>query len=253
MSMNMKDLDQLALLDPVRGREPTDAEWTRARAHVDRVVAGSYDRSSAPVRPAWRSRFALVGAAAAVVAAGVVAVPALLPSTAETAIASWTPMPGELSGDQVLPQARACAKNWATGAVEAADVLLADRRGEATALIVKLGPGLVECMLVGTDVWAMQRLTDGPVEPLANGKVLIDTMSSVGSGDEQYSHVVGRVGESITGIDVLLANGRTIQTSTKSGWWTAWWPGPEGGTVELKVVVHTASGSTTHDPGDLFR
>jgi len=68
------DLADLAVLDPARGREPDAQEWIRAKVSLDRIVA-SRDAAPAPVRlMSRRRRFALVGAAAAVAAAGAVAV-----------------------------------------------------------------------------------------------------------------------------------------------------------------------------------
>ncbi len=87
----MSDLEQLTVLDPARGRQPSDAEWARSRAMVDRVTAGR------PARP-MRRTLVVVAAAAAAGAVGAVTLPSLLHSTAETAYASWTPAPGSLTG-----------------------------------------------------------------------------------------------------------------------------------------------------------
>lgn len=241
--------DRLAVLDPARDREPSAEEWISSRAMIERIMTDTPEPT--PARSLRRRRFALVGAVAAVAAVGAVAVPALLPSTADKAFASWTAAPDELSGGQVLPLAKKCADGSAT---TAADVLLAERRGVATLLILRQGGGTAECLsLDSSRAGAWMTLTDASTPPPAAGTAVIQTMSSVGSGDSQYSNVVGTVSPEVTGVDVILDNGKKIETSVRSGWWAAWWPGPEGGEVDtLKVVVHTASGSAAYRPEQLF-
>lgn len=254
MEPSMKDLQQLAVLDPARGREPTAMEWTRSEAFVERVMAGQVTGKSAR-RPAGR-RLALGLAAVAAGAAAVVAVPALLPGAAEEAVAAWTPAPGSLTGAQVMPQARSCAENGVgdtSSAFDPADVLLAEQRGKATLLIMRKDNGaIVECMSVGEDSLASMGLTDGsPTAPPA-GTVDLQTRSSTGEGDAMWSNIVGLVGPGVTGVEVRLDNGRVVQASVKSGWWAAWWPGPEGGEVDsFTVTVHTDKGTTSHRASEL--
>ncbi|OKI49276.1 hypothetical protein A6A27_35170 [Micromonospora sp. CB01531] len=252
--LDMKNLESLAVLDPARGREPTDMEWTRSRAFVDRVIAGEVTRRAAhrPVR-----RWLAVGAAAvAAGAVGAVAVPALLPGTAERAVASWTAVPSSRTGEQVLPQARACAASD-VGARSSSphpdDVLLAEQRGVATLLIVRKAGTVVECLSVGDDQFAaMGLLDDGPLPAQPAGTVTLETMSSLGSGEGMMSNIVGLVGPGVTGVEIRLDNGRVMQASVEAGWWAAWWPGPEGGEVDrLTVIVHTADGMTSHRPSEL--
>ncbi|WP_432843425.1 hypothetical protein [Dactylosporangium sp. CA-092794] len=241
MDPSMNELDRLAVLDPARGREPSEAEWIRSRAAVDRIVAGPRRR---PAR-----RWALVGGGAAVAgAAAAVLVPALLPGTAERAVAAWTAVPSARTGEQVLPQARACARNGVGGSaatVQPADVLLAEQRGVATLLIMRKAGTVVECLSVGDDALAAMGLAgDGPLPPVAAGTVTLETMSSLGSGKHMWSNIVGLVGPGVTGVDVRLDNGRVVRASVKAGWWAAWWPGPEGGEVDhLTVLVHTGGGT----------
>ncbi|MEU8301084.1 hypothetical protein AB0C04_27820 [Micromonospora sp. NPDC048909] len=253
----MRDLQQLAVLDPARGREPSPVEWTRSEAFVERVMAGQATGESTR-RPVRRRLVAALVAAAAAGAVAVVAVPALLPGTAEDAVAAWTPAPGSLTGEQVLPQARICAGNDVGGSspsVDPADVLLAEQRGLATLLIMRKSGGvIVECMSAGSgdDLLASMGLADGPLPALPTGTVDLQTMSSVGSGDAIWSNIVGLVCPGVTGVDVRLDSGRVFQASVKSGWWAAWWPGPEGGEVDrLTVTVHTATGSTSYRPSEL--
>jgi hypothetical protein len=249
----MNDLEQLAVLDPAGGREPTAMDWTRSRAMLERVMAD--ERRRTPVR-----RWLSVGVAAVAVG-GVAAVvlPSLLPSAADKAFGSWTAAPDELTGAQVLPQARLCAGNGVGGrssSVDPADVLLAERRGLATLLIMrKAGGVVVECMSAGPgkdEQLASMSLADGTLPTPPAGTVDLQTMSSSGDGDGQWSNIVGLVGSGVTAVDVRLDRGQVFQASVKNGWWAAWWPGPEGGEVDhLTVIVHTAKGATSHRPSQL--
>ncbi|RSM70092.1 hypothetical protein DMB66_09900 [Actinoplanes sp. ATCC 53533] len=252
----MNDLEQLSVLDPAHGREPTAVEWNRANAVVDRIIDGRAVANTLPTRrPARRWVVGLAAAAAAAVA-GVVVVPSLLPGTADRAFAAWTPVPGSLTGEQVMPQARRCAESGVgsgSGPVSPSDVVLAEQRGMATLLIQKRGAGLIECMIVDGESFAAMPLTeDAPPVP-AKDTVEVATSSSVGDDDDQYSNIVGLAGPSVTGVDLLLADGRKIKTSFAGGLWAAWWPGPEGGEADtIKVVVHNSTGTATYRIGELY-
>ena len=258
MDPRMTDLEQLTVLDPARGREPSAPEWARSQAMVDRMTAGR------PARP-MRRTLAVVAAAAAAGVVGAVTVPSLLQSTAESAYASWTPAPGSLTGEQVLPQARACAGNGVgevdgdrdrPTAVEPADVLLAEQRGLATLLIMRKSNGaIVECMSAGPgedDQLASMSLADGKPPAPPAGTVSLETMSSSGDGDSQWSNIVGLAGTGVTAVEVRLDSGRVFPASVRNGWWAAWWPGPEGGEVDtLTVTVRTPAGATSRRPSEL--
>lgn len=74
----------------------------------------------------------------------------------------------------------------------------------------------------------------------------------MGDGASQYSHIVGFTGPKVTSVDVLLPGGRTVHTSAADGWWTAWWPGPEGGQADtIRIEAHTAHGSAVYRVAEL--
>ncbi|WP_305785634.1 hypothetical protein [Symbioplanes lichenis] len=243
----------LSVLDPSRDREPTEMEWARSRAAVERAIAGGRPA------PAPNRRWLTAGAALALGVAAAVVVPAVLPGAGNEAIASWTAVPTARTGDQVLPQARECARNdvggTSTDSVAPADVLLAEQRGKATLLVLrKPGDITVECLSAGDVGMASMSLTGpGAVPPPAPaGSVTLETMSSYGDGDDMWSNIIGLAGPGVTGVEVRLDNGRVIQASVRNGWWGAWWPGPEGGEVDtFTVVVHAGVRTTTHRPSQL--
>ncbi|GAA1610156.1 hypothetical protein [Actinoplanes couchii] len=249
------DLGMLAVLDPARGREPSRREWARSEAFVERVIDGTASTSTSASRPPAR-RWIVAGAAAmAAGAVAAVAVPALVPGTTEKAVASWTAMPTSRTGDQVLPQAKVCASGDVGGKTspQAADVLLAEQRGEATLLIMSKAEGVVECLMVAEESAASMGLAGpGGLPAPAAGTVNLETMSSLGDGDDQWSNIVGLAGPGVDAVEIRLDSGALLQASVKSGWWAAWWPGPEGGEVDtLTVTVHAGGKTTSYRPSEL--
>jgi hypothetical protein len=249
----MNDLDRLAVLDPARDREPTPMEWARSQAFVERVIEGSAESTARPPMRRWL--FAGV-AATALGAVAAVAVPALVPGATEQAVASWTAQPTTRTGDQVLPQAKACAANGVAGetVAKASDVLLAEQRGDATLLIQRKGGTIVECLMVGDDDRAasMGLMEEAAIVAPPAGTVGLETMSSYGEDDGQWSNIVGLAAPDVTAVEVRLDNGTLVQASVKAGWWAAWWPGPEGGEADaFSVIVHSGSGTTTHRPSEM--
>jgi hypothetical protein len=248
MDERMNDLQDLAVLDPARGREPTAMEWTRSQAFVERVMA-----AEVTARPAHqvRRRWMLAGAAAVTAGVvGAVAVPALIPGATEEAVASWTAAPTSRTGDQVLPQARKCAGNGVGGSTTAApgDVLLAEQRGKATLLVMRKGGSVIECLSVGADQFAAMGLTDETTKPTlpAHDGVTLQTMSSFGEGRGMWSNIIGLVGPGVTGVEIRTDSGRVVQASVKAGWWAAWWPGDMYGKATVRTVItHVGSRTTT--------
>lgn len=253
MDERMNDLDRLAVLDPARDREPSPMEWARAEAFVERVIDGSAESAARPPMRRWLFAGAAATALGAVAA---VAVPALVPGAAERAVASWTAQPTARTGDQVLPQAEACAANGVAGetVAKASDVLLAEQRGEATLLVQRKDGTIVECLMVGDGDRAasMSLIDEAAIVAPPAGTVNLETMSSYGDGDDQWSNIVGLAAPDVTAVEVRLDNGTLVQASVKAGWWAAWWPGAEGGEVDtLSVIVHAGSTTTTHRPSEL--
>jgi hypothetical protein len=254
MTNDLSDLQEFTALDPAARREPSPAEWNRSRMNLERAMN---DAQPAPRARQVMSRRFTVGlvAAAAVAVTGVLAVPALFPSTAERAVADWIPTPGSLTGADVLPQAKACAEEGigglVAGSVSADQVVLADQRGVTTQLFLKQGAVVVECLVVDTDRPLAAMTMDESAPATATKPVTIETLSARGEGDDEYSSVVGRVDPAVTGVDVILGDGKVIRTSAKATWWGAWWPGPAAGEGAFTVRVHTAKGTTDYDPFQL--
>ncbi|GLY06519.1 hypothetical protein Acsp01_68980 [Actinoplanes sp. NBRC 101535] len=214
---------------------------------VERVITGA---------PAARRARRLLMAGALAAAAGVAGAVALLPSTGEKAVASWTAMPTGRSGADVLPQARICAANdvgGGTSTARASDVLVAEQRGEATLLVMRKNATIVECLQVGdTGVASMSLIDEADVVAPPAGTVTLETSSSFGDDDEQMSNMIGLAAPDVTAVTLRLAGGGVITASVTNGWWAAWWPGPEGGDLSAVTVnVQVGETTTAHLSSDL--
>lgn len=247
------DLSRLATLDPARGREPTEAEWSRSRARL----AAAMTEPAEVRRP--RARRMVIGlAAATVLAAGAaLAGPALTPD-GDVAYASWTPVPENLPDAESLATARDCAASWAGGDLPAGEVVLAERRGDTVLLIMWLRGGpLISCSSLGSGEPAgASRLSDDgdqePPLPPAGRVSLAGGMGATGDGDTWYSEASGRVGPGVTGVDITLPDGATVRASVRQGWWAAWWPGHEAGEADaVRIVVHSGGEQRSYRPGEL--
>ncbi len=257
MSINLEDLKQFTALDPAAGREPGPVEWNRSINRLEQTMNDAAPGQRARIAMSRRFAVGLV-AAAAVTVTGTLGVPTLFPNAAGKAVADWTPVPGSLTGADVLPQAKACADTRIDGLdpriVTPDQVVLAEQRGGATMLILKQGPAaMAQCMMVGVDDNFASMGLDESHPASASKPITIETQSSHGSGDDQFSTVIGRIDPSVTGVDLILSDGQVIQTSAKHSWWGAWWPGPAGGEVDTFIIrVHTAKATTDYRSSQLF-
>ncbi|MGW4488688.1 hypothetical protein ACWEOE_33220 [Amycolatopsis sp. NPDC004368] len=244
--VNTDPLAGLGLLDPALGREPSETEWTRARASVERIM--SDDRTACVRRRSRvrRPRLAAITTVAAVAAVGAVVVPSVLPSAADRAFAAWTTDPVELTSTQPLPLAEDCAQFGGGGTVTAADVLVAERRGPATQLLLHKGPAVAECVSFDSEsVVGWTQVAGWPAAHPSGRTVTVDLLDSHGSGGDAFSNIAGRVGTDVAGVDVVRASGQVVHASVRDGWLTGWWPGADALDLRpIKIVVHTTDGTS---------
>ncbi|MEV4345008.1 hypothetical protein AB0J83_11075 [Actinoplanes sp. NPDC049596] len=229
------DLDQLRSLDPARDYEPTPERRARATAALDQM----FHRP----RPAGR-RLAFGAAALAAAAAVAFAAVQLMPTGhGNRAYASWTPTPRAAAGAEVLPQALQCAAGWTDWKTPptAADVVLAEKRGDTSLLLIsKDGTDLTSCLILDPAQGpAGAELLDRSAPPPAADQVSTQTMSATEGTHGWYSAVVGRAGADVTRVEIKLPDGTVVRATVKNGWWAAWWPGHEGGEADaVRVVTH---------------
>lgn len=250
----MNELEQLSALDPARDWEPSPARRARSTSSLENLMR-------APAQPEppgalFGSRWRITASLAAACAVVTAVVASLLPGDGDAAYASWTPVPEPLTAAEALPAAEQCAAGWSTGwepPPAPDDVLLAERRGIATMVLIDKGAdGLVACDILDPANGVSGASLLDPDSPLpAANRVTVE--SQLASGDTAwYSQVIGRSGPGVTDVDVILPDGTTIRATTRAGWWLAWWPGREGSGMgkELRFVVHSASGQVTYPRPD---
>ncbi|WIX83513.1 hypothetical protein QRX50_23505 [Amycolatopsis carbonis] len=178
-------------------------------------------------------------------AVGAVVVPSVVPSTADRAFAAWTTDPVQLTAPQSLPLAQDCARFSGGGTVTAADVLVAERRGMATQLLLRKGPTVAECVSFDSEsVVGWSAVADWPVAHPTGRTVVVDLLDSHGSGGDAFSNIAGRVGDDVTSVDVVRRSGQVVHASVRDAWLTAWWPGDDALDVSpMKIVVHATDGA----------
>ncbi|MFG1996329.1 hypothetical protein ACGFJ7_40765 [Actinoplanes sp. NPDC048988] len=71
--------------------------------------------------------------------------------------------------------------------------------------------------------------------PPAAGRASLRDVDWSGSGRGRYALASGQVGSGVTGVDVVLPDGRSVQATVGNGWWAAWWPGEE--TADVRIVA----------------
>ncbi|MGQ7296425.1 hypothetical protein [Quadrisphaera sp. KR29] len=276
-------LRALAELDPQRATDTAPEQWARSRARLQhlmttrtsaqtsaptsapttleetqqmstQVSTRPSDRRVATTAPRGRRRVVL-GLSAAAAAALITAAGAVVPSASTIAYAgSWSAVPTEASAAAGLAQALECASSWQqqpAGGLSAADVLIAERRGDSSVTVVRKDDGAVLCTAIDSATptgWEAM----APTRAMGAQEVTVESSGNSGTWPFARSTVSGQVGAGVTGIEVL-AGGKTVTASVAGGRWVAWWPGDEGGEVgAVQVVIHTASGERTVPSSDLY-
>jgi hypothetical protein len=240
------------------------------------VVPGTLDEL-APRRRRGAVRLALVGAAAAVAAVVAVA----LPSPTDTAaFAGWTAVPTELTADELAAAGQECQdlRTSVSGGtddpplnLDDARPVLTDRRGETSFTVLASDAGLQSC-LIGPHVSTSSVITSSgagdsvsgtgtsgqepeegfglgiigdDVPPSAGGATFVAGGTEGYGSSEPWSSAVGRVGDDVASVEVLLADGTTVVASVNEGVWAAWWPTDS----QVDAVTPTlADGSTGEAP-----
>ena len=256
--MTRNSLTTLKQYDAAPERPLTDSERSRSNELLREVLA---DSGVAPTayKPNARAKgwgFAAVGAAAALVAAGVVvAAPHLIHHTIDASgpltsveLAGWTSTP-----QHVTHAASASAQSWclnlmATGPAsgDTATISNQDQRGQVASMIVHRGGYSMLCIAGGdgTGFWELDGSPTDPKPTVAADGITLESAGSHGDGDTGFTYVEGYVGSDVASITVKDA-GKTFAATVDAGRWTAWWPTPDPhGTVTGTVTITTTDGAS---------
>ena len=268
-----RDLDDLLrAMDPARG---TGGDADRAAADLDRILAAPTG-SPTPTRPARtpRRRLAWLLPVAAGVTGLLVVGPDLLGS--DTAYASWSAVPTGVPIEDQEAALRECvdflsvpggpapsdAEGLPTAAeLTAAELVLAERRGEWTFTVVAVDGGAVgECLL--HDAPGLLGLFGG-YDNGAGSLGVVDDLPALaadrvdsyggftGSGPAgSHSSIIGRAGTDVTAVTVHAPDGQDVTATLSGGSWAAWWPadvdpGADMDHGALSATVELADGTTS--------
>lgn len=236
----------------------------------------------APRRRRGGVRLGLVGVAAA--AAAVVAV--ALPSPGDpAAFAGWTAVPAELSADELAAAGQQCLDLRthqggdgpdAPRNLDDARAVLTDRRGDTSFTVLASDAGLQSC-LIGPAVSSSTIVTSsgrgdavmgsGSADQEQGGESIAigivgddspprpDAATFVSGGTQDYgssapwSSAIGRVGDEVASVEVLLTDGTAVVASVNEGVWAAWWPTD----AQLRSVTPTLADGTTGVAPDVDR
>lgn len=228
-------------IDPMGHRAATDLEAILAAGPGDSagVVSGRSRRRHRAGRPLRTPvcRAALVGAAAAVLALAVVAVPTLKPD-GDQGFTSWAAVPEPLAPEQLPEAGEKCREAFRDGPgdyaayLDRAGVAVAERRGDWVTVVLSGDDGFTATCI--TD--ASARLTSsGMIGSIgASAEVRPDLRelrpTSMGLGavsDEELSMLVGYSGAEVTGVTYSShMHGEVVATVAEERF-ALWMPGAE--------------------------
>lgn len=217
--------------------------------------------------PPRRRRLTRLTGAGLVVSGGVAAAVVLL-GTGSTSFAGWTPVARAATTAQVSSATQGCEPmlvvpgqatepNW--------HVVASEDQGPYTLLVYAGGDTMATCLSApGTKLrlvsFGAAAFRAGSAEvaigPGAQGEIGRDLagiqatsidgeLAAVvhGTSDEgSYTIVEGPVAAAVYGLSLVRANGATVVTSVKNGWFAAWWPGSDDPT---SANITTAAGTTS--------
>lgn len=223
----------LRALDPSPKRDLTESELEHANATFARILATPGDQPVAvePDRARRRLSRRLLVPVCVAGAAGI-ATPLLLLGGGD-AYASWTPKPEPLNDATAVAAAATCraALQMPAGA---AQVAVADRRGEWTYVLLAAPEAEAQCLMpddrVGRNLPPGDDFFGSYVpDPVGPPVISPDNISEITSMQGNTSEgwfiwVQGYVGSDVRGVTVQTSSGLDIEASVEGNRFAAWWP-----------------------------
>lgn len=231
----------LRSLDPAD--RSVDPFGTRAADDLEAILAtapGAVVRSATPRRrptghPA--RRVAVAGAAAAALALGLVAIPALTTDD-EDAFASWAAIPEQLAPQQRPEAADKCRANWQSGPdiarwgvtsedLDPAHVAVAERRGSWTTVVLAGDGGLTATCTWGEAGIASAGLGTRDVMPLDPREIQPFGIGGHKGTQGDLSTVVGYAGVDVVGVSYNSERYGSVVATVGEERFALWMPGDE--------------------------
>ena len=229
--------------------QPAPRRSARARQGSARQGRGGWQLRSP-------GRWIAVGATA--VASGVAAVvlPGVPGGTPPAAFASWTAVPAALAVSDVQAAGQACRRDHfgqlaemapmlpTDGQIQQMDTVLAEQRGSYTYTLLSDGRWLAQCLTgdgLGGGVLAsagqVDLRTGWSLVPAPDGVVVLTggTQRTGGGASATYRWLSGRVGERVSGVEVIPTGEGVVTATVSNGYFAAWWPAGRSDTAELTL------------------
>ena len=232
-----------------------------AHPHPASVREGSAHQGWAQQgRRRWRVRspvrWIALGATAAASGIAAVVLPGVPGGTPPAAFASWTAVPAALAVSDVQAAGQACRRDHFGQLAEMApmlptdaqiqrmDTVLAEQRGSYTYTLLSDGRWLAECLTgdgLGGGVLAsageVDLRTGWSLVPAPDGVVVLTggTQRTGGGASATYRWLSGRVGERVSGVEVIPTGEGVVTATVSNGYFAVWWPAGRSSTAEITL------------------
>jgi hypothetical protein len=187
---------------------------------LTRELLARIDESARP-RPGQRpSRpaIAALAASACVAAAGVATVSLLSPP-------AWAADSDALTGAALRSTQLDCTTRLSrlpnAGRLGRTADAVAEKRGSTSSALLFSGSALGVC--IGSEGQRYGAVVDLPARPTSASPVTVGLAATV-VGAEPTGVVAGRVGADIASVTLKTTDGRSMQATTRDGYFLAWWP-----------------------------
>jgi hypothetical protein len=235
----------------------------------ERVISADYRPRSSRLRATTT-----LGPLAAVAGVGVTAAVIGLGNGASRAYAGWSASPTSPANGQTVAAEAACRAdmpsssqiqkaNSEAGGGQVAELgpsinpnelptALADTRGAYTFVLLGVSGERASC-LIGPWPTSKPLFASTSYGASPSSSPAADQIGDLSFGfgrltdEEGLLSVVGRAGEGVSGVTLILHDGTRITTRITQGWFLAWWPGTD---PTVSAEVHSSVGSSTIDLND---
>lgn len=216
-------------IDPLRGRAAEDVEAI--------LAVGTGPATAAPPRRRPLRRLAVAGAAAAALALGIVAIPALSTDD-DGAFATWAAVPESLPAPERPGAAEDCREGYRDGPgdysayLDEASVAVAERRGAWVTVVLSGDDGFTATCITDDDAGLFSGGMIGSigtsVDMPSGARDLWPTSMGLGvvSGDD-LSMITGFAGADVTGVTYASEEHGDVVATVSQERFALWMPGDE--------------------------
>ncbi|MFZ0377500.1 MAG: hypothetical protein WCD11_14290 [Solirubrobacteraceae bacterium] len=190
-------------------------------ASVERLTRVDYHPRGSRFRPP----VAIGATAIAAAASGAAVLVISLGAGASNAFAGWTPKPTPPAPGQVQAAEASCESGQSP--IAGLPLMLADTRGPFTFSVYGDNETSSTC-IKGPSFTAVATSESSMPVSVPAGQILLSSAHPPSHASQPYSFADGRTGDGVSGVTLVLSDGRAVQATVGNGWFVAWWPGGQG-------------------------